>query len=228
MNMSLTGRILEARRRIGEAARRAGRDPSAVTLLAATKTVPPGRIREAWEAGLRDFGENRVQEALAKMPILPPEARWHLLGPIQKNKIPKVLGRFVLLQAVDSTTAAETLSRRVSGQAERVLLEVNVSGEASKAGVAPGEALAAARTVASLPGLCLKGFMALGPHTEDAAKVRDAFRRMRDLFEAVRREGFAPEWDTLSLGMSGDFEIAVEEGSTLVRLGTFLFGERGL
>jgi hypothetical protein len=228
MSGDLASRLAEVRARIARAAVRCGRDPGSVALVAVTKTVPTERIREAYEAGLRDFGENRVQEALSKMGALPADTRWHLIGRLQTNKINKVLDRFALVQSVDSVGLADGLSKRLAGRVQKVLLEVNTSGEDSKAGVEPREATEAVRAIRAKPGLALRGLMTVGPLTGDADRRREAFRRLREIFEAVRKaDGTGSGFDVLSMGMSADFEEAVEEGSTLVRVGTALFGERG-
>jgi PLP dependent protein len=225
--LELPKNLETVRRRIAEAAARSGRSADRITLLAVTKTFPPGTLRAAYDLGLRDFGENRVQEALEKMPGLPPDIRWHLIGQLQSNKINKVLGRFRLIHSIDSPRLAQALSERTAGSPQEVLLEVNTSGEASKSGMGPSEALGAAEAIARLPNLRLRGLMTVGPLTEDTGKTRDAFRRLKGLFEEGRkREWAGGGFDTLSMGMSGDFETAIEEGSTLVRIGSALFGPR--
>jgi pyridoxal phosphate enzyme (YggS family) len=213
--------------RIADAARRSGRRPEDVTLLAVTKTQPLEALRAAYEAGLREFGENRPQEALEKIGALPADIRWHLIGQLQTNKINKVLRRFVLIHSINSLRLAEGLSTRMVEGAQDILLEVNTSGEASKAGVSPGEALETAKQMTALPGLRLRGLMTVGPLTENPQRQRGAFQALKGLFDSIRGAGFAGEnFSILSMGMSGDFEAAVEEGSTLVRVGTALFGPR--
>lgn len=225
--MDLGERIQTIQKRIAEAALRVRRNPEEITLLAVTKTFPAETVQEAYRLGLRDFGENRVQEALEKMPRLPPDSRWHFIGRLQTNKINKVLGRFALIHSVDSLRLAEALSNRAGGEGQAVLLEVNTSDEESKAGVAPREALEMAEKISRLPGLDLKGLMTVGPLTDDPQKQRDAFKRLKGLFdEIVGKSWRGPAFGVLSMGMSGDFETAIEEGSTLVRVGTAIFGER--
>lgn len=220
-------RLAGIRERIAQAAGRSGRDPRDVTLLAVTKTFPLQAIEEAYRAGHRDFGENRVQEALPKIEALPSDIRWHLLGRLQTNKINKVLGKFVLIHSVDSLDLAQALSSRLGGVPQEVLLEVNTSGEVSKAGLSPGEVEAVFPSLAALPGLKWRGLMTIGPLTGDPGLQREAFRRLKRLFESLRPAALEPgAFSILSMGMSADFETAVEEGSTMVRIGTALFGDR--
>jgi PLP dependent protein len=220
-------RLQEIRDRISRAVARFNQKPDRVTLLAVTKTIPLEIIQMAYEAGLRDFGENRVQEALEKIGQLPPDIHWHLIGQLQTNKINKIGRKFVLVHSVDSVHLAEALSARMGSENQDILLEVNTSGEASKAGVSPQEALVAAEKVSQLPGLKLKGLMTVGPLTEDAGRQREAFKKLKGLFDEIRQTSWAgPSFSILSMGMSGDFEAAIEEGSTLVRIGTALFGKR--
>lgn len=225
---TITARSKEVRDRMAQAAARSGRSPDKVTLLAVTKTFPLEVLKAAYGAGLRDFGENRVQEALEKIPQLPMDIGWHLIGQLQTNKINKTLGQFVLIHSVDSLDLAQAMSQRMAVYPQDVLLEVNTSGEASKSGVDPEEAVATAEAISRLPHLHLRGLMTVGPLSEDRDKVRDAFKRLKGLFEQCGEEEWAgTKFDTLSMGMSGDFEIAIEEGSTLVRVGSALFGSRG-
>jgi PLP dependent protein len=220
-------RLKDVQGRIADAARRSGREPSAITLVAVTKTHPAEDLRPAYESGLRDFGENRVQEALPKLGALPHDIRWHLIGQLQTNKINKIPGRFVLVHSVDSTSLAKAMSDRLSVAPQEILLEVNTSAETSKSGISPGDAVQAVRELISLPHLCLRGLMTVGPLTDVEARQREAFRTLRGLFDQVRAQGFAgTQFDILSMGMSSDFEAAIEEGSTLVRVGTALFGNR--
>ena len=193
-------------------------------LLAVSKTKPESLVREAYAAGQRDFGENYVQELVAKAAALAdlPDLRWHLIGPLQRNKVKQVVPVASLVHTVDRAALAEELSKRAAaaGRTVRVLLEVNVAGEASKAGCSPDEAPALAAAVRSLPGLSLGGLMTIPPDTEDRELARPYFRRLREIRDAI---GDLPE---LSMGMSHDFEIAVEEGATIVRVGTAIFGSR--
>lgn len=221
-------RILQ---RIGEACARAGRDPAAVTLLAVSKTIPVAVLRDAVAAGLNWFGENRVQEALAKAPDVP-GARWQLVGPLQGNKARKALEVFESIQSVDSVELAERLDRIVGdvrpGARYPVLLQVNVDDDPAKAGFQPDSLEAAIdRTgpLGALAGLEIQGLMTIGRLVDDPEAARPTFRRLRLLSDRLRGLG-APIGPELSMGMSDDFEVAVEEGATIVRVGRALFGER--
>jgi pyridoxal phosphate enzyme (YggS family) len=224
---SIAHNLQAVKSRISVAERAAGRNPGAVTLLAVSKTHAPALIRQAVDAGQRAFGENYVQEALDKMAQLAGQAlQWHLVGPLQSNKTRAVAERFDWVHTVDREKVARRLAeQRPAGMAPlQVLLQVNVSGEGSKSGVAPGAAAALARAVAALPRLRLRGLMAVPEPTADPALQRARFGQLRTLLEALRREGLA--LDTLSMGMSDDLEAAIAEGSTLVRIGTAIFGAR--
>jgi len=233
--MATIGDNLQAvRKRIAAAALAAGRDPEKITLLAVSKTHPPERIIEGVEAGQRAFGENYVQEAAHKMdtlarvlgPARAHELEWHMIGPLQSNKTRVVAERFDWVQSVDR----EKIAQRLSVQRPRtpaplnVLVQVNVSGEASKSGVEPQATLALAQAIARLPRLHLRGLMAIPEPTDDAALQRARFRLLRELFEAIHALGLP--LDTLSMGMSDDMEAAIAEGATMVRIGTAIFGER--
>ena len=219
---------LEAvRARIAAACRRAGRDPGEVGIVAVTKSHPISAVQEAAANGLQDVGENRVQEALGKQERWTGTAlRWHLIGHLQRNKAKQAAGRFALIHSLDSIRLADALEQAAAshGRAQDVLVQVNVAREPQKDGVDPDEAAALVRHVATLPHLLLKGFMAMAPLTDDVNVQRAAFRGLRELRDRLPVAGSRlPE---LSMGMSNDFEIAVEEGATLLRLGTVLFGER--
>ena len=212
----------------------AGRAPGSVRLLAVSKTHPPARIAEAEDAGQRAFGENYVQEALEKMDALAKllgesrarELEWHLIGPVQSNKTRAAAERFDWVQSVDREKIAQRLSqqRPASLAPLNVLIEVNLSGETSKSGVAAEDAAALARTVAGLPRLRLRGLMAIPAPSRDPEVQRARFRAVRELFEQLRAQGL--DLDTLSMGMSDDMEAAIAEGATMVRVGTAIFGAR--
>ena len=216
---------LEAvRARIARAALRAGRDPSSIAIVAVTKGHPVEVAREAVAAGLADLGENRVQEAEAKMSAWPDApVRWHLIGHLQRNKARHAVGRFALIHSLDSPRLADALEREAasSGLVQDVLVQVNVAREPHKSGALPEQVEALLRDVARRPHLNLRGLMTMAPFTDDVAIQRAAFRGLRELRDAYRA-GIGE----LSMGMSGDFEIAIEEGATMLRLGTVLFGER--
>jgi pyridoxal phosphate enzyme (YggS family) len=220
---SIAASLAVVRGRIARAAERAGRDPASVTLVGVSKTMPPERVQAAYDAGLRHFGENRVQEGVAKVEALRlPDATWHLIGHLQTNKAKAAARAFDVVHSADSTRVADALAQHASGL--KVLLEVNYAAEESKFGVAPDEAAALAAHVRSLPGLRLVGLMTVAPHVEDAEQVRPIFRGMRELGERLRHD--AEEWH-LSMGMTNDFEVAIGEGATIVRVGRAIFGERG-
>ena len=226
---TVAANLAAVRSRIAEAARRAGRDPSTVRLMAVTKGFPRETVVEALEAGATLFGENRVQEAETKFTDLAGRCETHLIGHLQTNKAKAAAALFDCVQSIDSLHTAQALDARCAerGRTMDVLLELNTSGEASKSGFPGRDELAAGlEEVEKLSRLRVRGLMTVGPLTEDEGAIRAAFTRLRSAFEAlaVGRPGF----DTLSMGMSSDFEIAIEEGATLVRVGTALFGPRGL
>ena len=215
--------------RIASACARAGRPVQSVTLLVVSKTHAAGAVREAAAAGAHRFGENYVQEGLDKIESLAElrgEIEWHLIGPLQSNKTRVVAERFDWVHSLDRVRTAERLSaQRPAGMAPlSVCLQVNVSGEASKSGLAPTDLLAAARAVAVLPGLRLRGLMAIPEPSEEVETQRLPFRHLRRLFESLRDDGIA--LDTLSMGMSADLEAAIAEGATIVRVGSAIFGAR--
>ena len=225
----VAARLAAIEARIAGACARAGRPHSQVTLIGASKQQPAATLAEAFHAGLRIFGENRVQEALAKAPALPPEAEWHLLGPLQSNKVRQALRLFRTFHAVDRPAIAEALAREADRLDLRltIFLEVNLGGEATKHGFAPAALPAAARAIAALDRLRLAGLMAIPPPGEDAEASRPWFRQLAALGRELAA-GLGPDrfGTALSMGMSDDFEVAIEEGATHVRVGTLLFGPR--
>ncbi|MHB9028067.1 MAG: YggS family pyridoxal phosphate-dependent enzyme [Candidatus Latescibacterota bacterium] len=214
---------------IAETAINAGRDPSEITLVAVTKTRPVGEIEEAIEAGIVHLGENRVQEAGGKIPLVRGGVVWRLIGPLQSNKAKAAAGMFDWIDSVHSRKIAEALSSQADqlGKKLRVLVQVNISGEDAKSGVEPSEAEDLLRYVAVLPGLEARGIMTIGSFDAAPEKTLNEFRRMRLLFEKLR-ESMRKEVnvDVLSMGMSGDYRAAIREGSTMVRIGAAIFGER--
>ncbi len=213
--------------RIAKACAAAGRNPAAVALLAVAKTFPAAALREAHAAGQRAFGENYLQEALAKQAELADlDLEWHFIGPLQSNKTRPVAERFAWVHSVERLKTAERLAdqRPASLPPLNVCVQVNVSGEASKSGCAPDEAPALCRAVAALPRLRLRGLMAIPEPTQDSALARRRFAVLRNLRDRLNDEGLA--LDTLSMGMSDDLEAAIMEGATIVRVGTAIFGER--
>jgi len=217
------------RDRIQQACSQVGRAPESVTLLAVSKTFPAVTVREAFDAGQRCFGENYVQEAvdkIAELADLRSQITWHLIGPLQSNKTRVVAEHFDWVHTIDRLKIAQRLSEQRPAHLPplQVCVQVNTSGEASKSGVAPEEALALAQAVSALPRLQLRGVMALPAPSDDPAVQTESLRQVRVAFELLRSEGLP--LDTLSMGMSSDLESAIEQGSTLVRVGTALFGHR--
>ncbi len=216
--------IAEVKEHMARAARENSRLPDEVTLVAVSKTFPAESIRTAASCGQRDFGESYVQEALAKQKALSGlDLVWHFIGPIQSNKTQEIAENFDWVHGVDREKIALRLSRQhpASLQALNVCLQVNVSGESTKSGVAPDEVFALAANVSGLPGLQLRGLMAIPAPNQDP---RPGFRLLRTLKNALNERGY--KLDTLSMGMSGDYEIAIQEGATLVRVGSAIFGKR--
>ena len=231
--MSIRDNIAEVRARIAAAAQRAGRAPNEIALMAVTKTFPPERIREAYEAGLRLYGENRVQEFAGKAAELAElkNAEWHLIGHLQSNKAGKAAELFSAVESVDSVRLAEKLntSARQLGKRLAVLVEINIGGESAKSGIAPGsEELEALLSAAPKLGhLQFRGLMSIPPFSDDPQQSRPYFRKLRELRDEIAaRELPGVAMTVLSMGMSHDFEVAIEEGSTCARVGTAIFGER--
>lgn len=219
--------VAAVRARIAAAAARGCRSADEVSIVAVTKGHPLERAREAAAAGLLDLGENRVQEALAKQDAWPDApVRWHLIGHLQRNKAKLAAGRFALIHSLDSVRLADALesAATAAGIVQEVLVEVNVACEPQKSGVLPEEAPDLVRHAATLDHLRLRGLMTMAPYTPDSAVQRRAFRQLRELRDRLATSDL--DLGVLSMGMSDDFEIAVEEGATMVRLGTVLFGER--
>jgi PLP dependent protein len=215
------------RSRIASAATRAGRNPAEVELVAISKTYPAELVREAEEAGQELFGESRVQEALVKIPELPGRLRWHFIGHLQANKVRKALPLFELIHGVDTMGIAREIDRIAAelGLHPRVLLEVNVSGEGSKHGFTPEALERGLGELLALPRLQVEGFMTMAPLAEEAEASRPCFAALRTLRDRLSVQAGIP-LPTLSMGMSGDYEVAVEEGATLVRVGSAIFGSR--
>ncbi len=219
--------VARVRARIAAAAARAGRDTNDICLLAVSKTVPPERVREALAAGITDLGENYVQEAAAKRVLVPEPARWHLIGHLQRNKVAQAVPIFDIVHTVDSARLAEALGAHARAHARtlEILLQVNTSGEESKSGVAPAETERLLEAVRSVEGVEVRGLMTIGRWDPDPERSRPEFRLLAKLAQTLAaRTGQPLPW--LSMGMSHDYEIAVEEGATLVRVGTGIFGPR--
>ncbi len=221
-------RAARVRDRMGQAAVRSGRRPEEIRLVAVGKAQPPEAIGEAVEAGLNVFGENYVQEAEGKIQAHP-GAEWHLIGTLQRNKVKKAVSLFSWIQTVDSLPLLSEISRRAAeaGRIVPVLLEVNLAEEESKGGISPDGLPALIEAAPNFPGVSVRGLMAIPPWTDDPEESRPYFRRLRHLFaECAARGGTGPEWTEVSMGMSSDFEAAIEEGATMVRVGTAIFGSR--
>ena len=226
--MYIQDQLQEIRAAIAAAEQRAGRPAGSVQLLAVSKTFPVQDIMHAYHDGQRDFGENRLQEAMEKMPAMPADCTWHLIGPLQRIKVRKALEQgFALIEAVDSLRLAETVSRIAGelGVTARILLEVNVDGEQSKHGFTPEGIFTDWDTLTALPHLDIRGLMCIPAPTEDPEGARPAFRALRTLAARLRERGPLP-LPELSMGMSHDFPVAVEEGATIVRVGSAIFGRR--
>lgn len=229
--VGLAASLTLVRARIDEAAQRSGRDPAAITLVAVTKTQPLERLAQASAAGLADFGENRVQEAAEKIGAWQgPPVTWHLVGHLQGNKARRAARLFDLIHSVDSVALAALLDDECRLLAKRlpVLLQVNAAGEAAKSGFAPDEALwPAAAAIASMTNLEPCGLMTVAPIAANPEDARPVFRRLRSLRDELARRVPERDWRHLSMGMSDDYQVAIEEGATLVRLGRAIFGPRG-
>lgn len=225
--MGLAENLDAIRTRIAAACARTGRSAAEVTLLAVSKTHPPEVVQEAARLGIQYFGENKVQEAKAKIPHCPGALRWHFIGHLQSNKARDAVALFEMVQSVDSLALAQELNKRCETAGKRlpVLLEVNLAGEASKFGYAPERLLAELAEINALPRLEIHGLMTVPPWKPAAEQVRPFFRALRELKQRCEEALGAP-LPHLSMGMSGDFEVAIEEGATIIRIGTALFGER--
>lgn len=225
--MSLVKNLEEIQRRIRAACERAGRAPDSVALLAATKSQPPEVVRAAADCGQILFGENKIQEAKAKIPLCPGRLRWHFIGHLQTNKCRDAVELFEMIQCVDSLSLAREIGKHAEPAAKTVpvLLEVNVAGEASKFGYPPERLLTELKDINALPRIEIRGLMTVPPWSDQPEKVRPHFRRLRELKLECEQILGVP-LPHLSMGMSGDFEVAIEEGATMVRIGAGLFGPR--
>ena len=225
--MDIAENIAAIRQRVASACERAGRSPSSVRLMGVSKTQPAAAIREAFDAGLTLFGENKIQEAKLKLPDCPAGAEFHFIGHLQSNKAKDAARHFAMVQGVDKLATAVELNKRADALARDlpILLEVNVAGEASKFGYSPAAVLEELEQILELPRLELHGFMTVPPFAADPERARPYFRKLVELQRACEDLAGIP-FPELSMGMSGDFEIAIEEGATLVRVGTAIFGAR--
>ncbi len=226
---TIADNLQRVQQRIAAAAERSGRAAADITLVAVSKTISVERIQEAISAGVKHLGENRVQEAREKIPQIDAPVTWHMIGHLQRNKAKYAVRLFDMIQSIDNQELAQEVDKRAA-QVNRVvpvLIEVNTSGEVSKFGVAPEQALELARQVDSLPNLQLRGFMTIAVFSEIEQAVRDCFKRLREIYETARDQSWErANISVLSMGMSHDFEWAIEEGATMVRIGTAIFGPR--
>ncbi|MTK08672.1 MAG: YggS family pyridoxal phosphate-dependent enzyme [Hungatella sp.] len=221
--------LLIVENRIEEACKRCGRDRSEVTLIAVSKTKPADMIREAYQSGIRDFGENKVQEICDKYELLPDDIRWHMIGHLQRNKVKQVIDKAVLIHSVDSVRLAEQIEEEAAkrGICVDILLEVNVADEESKFGFRLEEAEQAIRDISVFPHISIKGLMTIAPFVENSEQNRPVFKELNQFYVDMQRKNIDNvNMNMLSMGMTGDYEIAIEEGATLVRVGTGIFGTR--
>lgn len=225
----LAENIAQVQNQITRAAEKAGRDPAEVTLVAVSKTKPVELVEMAYNLGVRDFGENRVQEALTKIASFHPQGiRWHLIGHLQSNKAGKVVEPFACVHSVDSLHLAQILHRHAEEHGTRlpILLQVNVTGESTKEGMSVEEAPGLAREIARLSALQIEGLMTVAPLVENPEEVRTVFQALYQLRERLKHEVTASTWQHLSMGMTDDYRVAIEEGATIVRVGRAIFGQR--
>ena len=231
MAETIQSRLKCVKDRVTAAALACGRDPKAINLVAVSKTVPADRVLAAINAGVTDLGENYVQEAREKIEALGRETvSWHFIGHLQSNKAKYAVKLFDLIHSVDSLKLAKELDRRARavGKIQKVLVQVNISGEATKSGIETEQAVALVRQMARLDNLSICGLMTMPPYFNSPEKVRPYFRALKDLHDLIRTEAIPNvSMAELSMGMTGDFEAAIQEGATLVRIGTAIFGERG-
>ena len=228
MQETIKNNILQIRERIAAAALRAGRSPEDITLIAVSKTHPAEAVDAAAACGILDFGENKVQELVSKQPLVKAPVRWHLIGHLQTNKVRQVVGKTVLIHSMDSLHLAQEIDKRsaAAGIVSDILVQVNAAEEESKFGAGLAEAEELVLQVAeSFKNIRIRGLMEIAPYAEDPEDIRIYFRQVAQLYEKLKCAGLAA-FDTLSMGMSHDFETAIEEGATHIRVGTAIFGKR--
>lgn len=222
--------LKEVEARVENACRRAGRSPLDVTLIAVSKTKPVSMIREVMETGIVDFGENKVQELCDKTEQIPEKLNWHLIGHLQRNKVKYIIGKVCMIHSVDSLRLAQEIQKEADKHRVSevpVLVEINIGNEESKDGVSPENAAELVQEIAKLPAVRVMGLMTVAPFVEDPEENREAFRTMRRLRDEIGALGIPNvQMKELSMGMTGDFEVAIEEGATMVRVGTAIFGAR--
>ena len=229
MMNTIKDHLNEVRENIRKACEKSGRSPKEVTLIAVSKTKPLFMLEEAYEAGARDFGENKVQEILEKCPRMPEDARFHMIGPLQRNKVKQVLPHAVLIHSVDSLRLAEQIDQEAEklGITAKILLEVNVAKEESKFGMMPEEVPEMVEQISLLPHLQIEGLMTIAPFVDDPEKNRPVFQKLYQLSVDIKKKNIDNvNMSVLSMGMTGDYQVAVEEGATMIRVGTGIFGAR--
>ena len=219
----------EVKGNVLKACERAGRNVDEVTLIAVSKTKPLEDLREAYEAGARDFGENKVQELVDKIPEMPKDVRWHMIGHLQRNKVKYIVDKVYMIHGVDSLRLAEEISKEAVKHdvVVKILMEVNVAEEESKFGITVADAPELAEEIAKLPGVSLQGLMTIAPYVANPEENREIFAKLRQLAVDISRKNIDNiSMNVLSMGMTGDYQVAIEEGATYVRVGTGIFGER--
>ena len=227
--MSIAMNYAEVKSRMEAACVRAGRDPKEVTLIAVSKTKPVSMLMEAYDAGARTFGENKVQEISEKFPQMPEDAKFHMIGHLQTNKVGQVIEKAVLIHSVDSVHLAEKIEKEAAkrNMVKEILLEVNVAEEDSKFGLKMEEVIPTLEIIKTFPHVCVKGLMTIAPFVEDAEENRKYFKELYQLYVDIKTKNIDNgTMSVLSMGMTGDYEVAVEEGATMIRVGTGIFGSR--
>lgn len=221
--------IRDVKEKIKAACERSGRNPDEVTLIAVSKTKPVSMLKEAYDAGCRDFGENKVQELVEKWEQMPKDIRWHMIGHLQRNKVKYIVDKVYLIHSVDSLKLAQEISKEAvkKGITVNILIEVNVAEEESKFGITCSEVPSLIKEIAKLPGIVIKGLMTIAPYVENAEENRQYFEKLWQIYvDTIYKNIDNVYMENLSMGMTGDYEVAVTEGATYVRVGTGIFGER--
>lgn len=229
MNNYIAENLEQVRKNIADACARSGRDPKEVTLISVSKTKPLEDLQRAYAAGARDFGENKVQEIVLKAPDMPEGTRFHMIGHLQRNKVKQVLKYAAMIHSVDSVRLAEQIQQEAEKEQLQIdiLLEVNVAGEESKFGFAPEQVLDAVKQIAQFPNVHIRGLMTIAPFVENPEDNRDVFKKLFQLSVDIGRENIDNvTMSALSMGMTGDYQVAIEEGATMIRVGTGIFGAR--
>lgn len=221
--------LAQVEKNICQACERAGRDRSEVTLITVSKTNPVTSLREAMDCGVRIFGENKVQEMLEKQQELPEDIQWHMIGHLQRNKVKYIMGKVALIHSVDSLRLAQEISKEAvkQGTQEDILVEINVAEESSKFGITTSEAIQLVEDISQLPNVHIKGLMTIAPFVDDPEENREVFRALKKLSVDIDRKNIDNvTMNVLSMGMTNDYQVAIEEGATMVRVGTGIFGRR--